>query len=155
MNRHVLVAAAVAVACAGVNADGRAAGTAGQASIVRVEDAWIRTSPPSRDVTGGYLTIINAGNDVLRLVSASSPQAKSIELHEMTMDGDVMRMRPVAEIAVPARGRTMLQPGGLHLMLFGFSMPSKAGARVPLTLTFADGRVVSVDAIVRAAEVHH
>jgi len=155
MNRDALVFAVVVLGYLSAGADGPAVATAGQSSVVRVEEAWIRRPAPSRDVTGGYLTIINDGNETVRLVSASSPRATSIELHEMTMAGDVMRMRPVTEITVPARGRTLLQPGGLHLMLFGFSVPSEADARIPLTLTFADGRTVSADAVVRSAEVHH
>ena len=125
-----------------------------QVSDIRVEDAWIRTPAPSAEVTGGYLTIVNDGNAAVELVAASSPRARTIELHEMIMEGEVMRMRPVKAIAVPARGRTTLKPGGLHLMVFGLPDGLKPGVRIPLTLTFADGRIVEIETAIGNAEAH-
>ncbi len=120
-----------------------------QTPTVRVEEAWVRPPAPSRDVTGAYLTLVNDGAQPVRLVSATSARAKTVELHEMVMEGDVMRMRPVKEIVVPAKGRVTLRPGGLHLMLFGTPTPLATGAVVPLTLTLSDGRTIAADAVVR------
>lgn len=81
-----------------------------QAPTVRIEEAWVRPPAPSRDVTGGYLTIVKDGGQAVSLVAGTSPRAKSVELHEMVMDGEVMRMRPIQEIVIPARGRTTPRP---------------------------------------------
>ena len=88
-------------------------------------------------------------SEAVRVVAGESTMAKTVELHEMAMDGSMMRMRQVKEIAVPPKSRVELKPGGLHVMLFGLKQPLKAGDLVPLTLTLADGNTLSFEATVR------
>ena len=96
---------------------------------------YARPSLPGQQVGAGYLKLANKGADD-RLVSATSPAAASVEIHSMTMDGDVMKMRQVEAIELPTGSIVKLQPGGYHLMLMGLKAPLTAGDRVPLTLKF-------------------
>ena len=110
------------------------------AAVVKVEQAWVRPSVPGQQGTGGYMKL--TARDSQKLVGASSPVAGVAEIHEMKMDGDVMTMKPVGALDLPA-GRTVeLKPGGLHLMLMDLKQPLAAGSRVPLTLVLKDGRGV-------------
>lgn len=85
---------------------------------------------------GGYLSLDNKGAAGDRLVSASSEAAQKVELHSMSMDGDVMRMRQVDAIDLPAGQRVELKPGGLHIMLLGLKAPLKQGESFALKLRF-------------------
>lgn len=113
-----------------------------------VEGAWVRLPSATSRPAGGYL-VVKGGKGADALVSVSSPKAERIELHSMTMDGGVMRMRAETSLAVPANGSLTLAPGGNHLMLFGFDPAVKTGDRLPLTLTFKSGAKVSTSAEVR------
>ena len=86
-----------------------------------------------------------------RVVSASSPVAERVELHETIRDGDVMRMREVEAIELPAGQTVELKPGGLHLMLMGLKAPLKAGETVPVTLKFEKAGDVTVQLNVEGA----
>jgi len=109
----------------------------------RVEDAWARPTVAGQAAGGGFLKITSATAD--RLVAASAPVSKTVELHTMQMDGDVMRMREVPAIELPA-GRTVeLKPGGLHVMFIGLAQPLQVGASFPLTLRFEKAGEVKVD----------
>ena len=118
---------------------------------MRTEGAWAR-QPASRDVTAAYLVLVNERDRPTRVVSAASSLAKTVELHEMSMEGAMMRMRQVTGIDLPPKSRVELKPGGLHLMVFGLTRPLAAGDCLPLVLTFADGTRLSVEADVRAPE---
>lgn len=110
--------------------------TAGKPRLTIVS-AWSRPTPAGAPTGVGYLTIVNSGDGADRLVGAASPAARVVEVHEMSMTGGVMRMRPAADgVPVPAGGRTTLAPGGYHLMLIGPTRPLKAGDKVPVTLRF-------------------
>lgn len=103
----------------------------------KVEQAWARPTAQGQAAGGGYLRIDNRTGAADRLLGASaSGVASAVELHSMSMDGDVMRMRKVDAIDVPAGGTVELKPGGLHLMLIGLSAPLKAHTMVPLVLRF-------------------
>ena len=100
-------------------------------------------------VSAVYLALANAGGVGLRLVSAESPAAEFVEIHEMVMDGDIMRMRPVPQgITIPAGGMAELAPNGTHLMFIGPVDGFAKGQRVPLTLRFEIAGEVVVDLIV-------
>ena len=102
---------------------------------IRADQPWARATAPSQSVGGGYVTLTSPAND--RLVSATSPAAARVELHEMRMDGPVMRMRELPTgIALPAGQSIALAPGGLHIMLMDLKAPLVAGQTVPLTLRF-------------------
>lgn len=112
-------------------------------SAPSVEQPWMRAA--GQGATGGaFMTLRNAGGQPDRLLSASSPAARAVELHATMRDGDVMRMRPVQAIEVPAGGSVTLQPGGLHVMLIGLVNAAEPGATVPLILNFERGGPVQV-----------
>lgn len=121
-----------------------------------VTNAWSRATAPRATVGAGFLTIRNAGAQADRLVSATSPRAQRVEIHTMSMDGGVMRMRPLPDgLDVPASGEATLAPGGNHIMLIGLTSPLKAGERVPATLRFARAGTVRVTFVVGAAGADH
>jgi len=117
---------------------------------LRIEAPWTRAALEGRQ-GAGFLTILNTGAAADRLVSASSPVAGRMELHTHIRDGDVMRMRPVEDIPVPAGGSVTLQPGGLHLMFMGLTRNVTAGETIPVTLRFAEAGEVTVQLRVEAA----
>lgn len=107
-----------------------------------------RATPPGARTAGAYLTIENRGRDNDQLVRAASPIADSTELHAMRMEGNVMRMRGVTAIGVPAGSRMALTPGGYHVMFVGLRKPLVAGDHVPLALTFEKAGTVDVEVTV-------
>lgn len=107
---------------------------------VKVEQAWVRPSVPGQQGTGGYMLL--TARQGLRLVGVSSPAAGVAEVHEMKMEGDVMTMRPLGVLDLPAGKTVELKPGGLHLMLMDLKQPLAAGSSVPLTLLLKDGKGV-------------
>jgi len=113
------------------------AGTARADSSIRVENAWARATPASAKTGAIYLTITNTGTAPDTLESASSPAAAKVELHEMSMDNGVMKMRPVPTITIAPGQSLVLKPNGYHLMLIGLKAPLKEGETVPVTVTFA------------------
>jgi hypothetical protein len=109
----------------------------------RIEDPWARPTVAGQAAGGGFLKITSATAD--RLVGASAPVSKTVELHTMQMDGDVMRMRQVPAIELPAGRSVELKPGGLHVMFIGLNQPLQEGASFPLTLRFEKAGEVTVD----------
>lgn len=107
---------------------------------VQVKDAWIRPAGKGQGGTGGYMRLTSLTG--VTLVGFATPVADTAELHEMTMEGDVMRMRALPSIELPAGKTVALQPGGNHLMLMGLKKPLKVGDKVSLTLSFkgTDGK---------------
>jgi len=103
---------------------------------VTVADAWVRGTVPGQKATGAFMQLTSKSDSAL--VSASSPAAKVVEIHEMTMNGSVMKMRAVDKLALPAGKAVDLKPGGYHVMLMDLAQPLKEGETVPVTLTFAD-----------------
>ena len=121
------------------------------ASPITIERPWARASAPGQTVGGGFMTILHQGATEDRLVSATTPMAREVQIHTMNMDGGVMRMRPVeGGLAIPAGGRVVLQPGGLHLMFMELSAPLVAGSTFPVTLRFANAGDIKVDFNVEA-----
>lgn len=115
------------------------------AASLKVEHPWARPIPPGAPTGAGYLTLVNPTDRDLRLIGGTTPAARSLEVHEMTMDGGVMRMRPVAGgVAVPAHGRVELKPGAYHLMLIGPTHAYKLGDRIPVTLRFDHAAALKV-----------
>jgi periplasmic copper chaperone A len=121
-----------------------------RAGDLAVQQPWTRAAGQGA-TGGGFLSISNRGAAADRLLSASSPAARAMELHTMVRDGDVMRMRPVEAIEVPAGQTVTLRPGSLHMMLIGLSQPLRQGETVPVTLRFERAGEVRVDLSVQAA----
>ena len=123
---------------------------------LEIGQPWARATPPSAPAGGGFLKITNTGSTPDRLVSASSPAADLVQVHEMKMDGSVMRMREVEMgLEIPAGGSVMLAPGGYHLMMMGLKAPFKQGASVPVTLVFEKAGKIDVELAVEAMGASH
>jgi copper(I)-binding protein len=103
---------------------------------LQIEKPWARATVPGAAVGGGYLTIRNNGAASDRLIGAASPAAARVEMHTMAMEKDVMRMREVKGVDVPAKGAVQFKPGGYHLMLIDLKAPLRQGDKVPVTLRF-------------------
>ena len=125
---------------------------AAQAQTVVVKEPWVRATVAQQNSTGAFMSISSAKGS--RLVEVRSGAAKTVELHEMKMQGDVMRMRPVDAIDLPAGKPVELKPGGYHVMLVGLARPLKEGDSVALTLVVEGAHkqreTIEVKASVRA-----
>jgi copper(I)-binding protein len=117
---------------------------------LRIATPWTRAMRAG-GTGAGFMTIRNTGSTPDRLVAARTPAARVVELHTHIREGDVMRMRPVPVIELPAGQEVRLQPGGLHLMLIGLTAALEQGARVPVTLVFERAGEVEVQLAVEAA----
>jgi len=106
---------------------------------------YVRAMPASAKVSSGYLKITNKGEEMDRLVEVHSDQAARIEIHEMLIENDVMRMRPLPDgLEIPAGETIILEPGGYHLMIFDPKQPLVAGTSLQAELHFAKAGVVEV-----------
>jgi len=135
-----LFAALLAVAASGAHARDYRAGS------LEIADPWARATPKGAAVGGGYLRIRNGGTTPDRLTGGSSDVAAKLELHTMTMDNGVMKMRPVEGGLEIKPGATVeLKPGSSHLMFVGLKKPLGAGDHVKATLTFEKAGPVDVE----------
>ncbi|MEZ6024192.1 MAG: copper chaperone PCu(A)C [Hyphomonadaceae bacterium] len=116
---------------------------------ITLVDPWAGATPDGATVGAGYVVLRNEGDGADRLVSATSPRAGHVELHEMRMEGDMMRMSPVEAIDVPAHGETALAPGGLHIMFIDIPAPLAEGESIPVTLHFEQQGDVEAVFVVR------
>ena len=104
---------------------------------IAIGHPWTRETAATQTVGGGFLTLRNSGEAPDRLVSVTSPLAKEVQLHTMSMDGGVMKMRQLKDgVPVPAGKLVELKPGGLHIMFIGLKKPFRKGAQIPATLKF-------------------
>lgn len=113
---------------------------AAQTPAIKVEGAWARATVQGQKGTGAFMNITAA--EGTRLVGVSSPVAGVAEVHEMKMENDVMRMRAVAGLDLPAGQTVSLKPGGYHLMLMDLKAPLAKDSTVPVTLMFKDAKGV-------------
>lgn len=125
---------------------------------VEVKDPWVRGMVSAQKATGAFMRITSA--KPAKLVGASSPAAGVVEIHRSSMEGGVMRMRPVEAIALPAGQAVELRPGGgYHVMMMQVPKPLKEGETVPITLVFesADGKreSMTIEAPVKALAAGH
>ena len=140
---------------------------------VEVEEAWVRAAimtgaaaasqsshnhdhhhDADHEASGGtsaaYMILRNPGNEAETLLAASSPAAATVEIHITTLDGDIMRMRPLGELPIPPGESVILEPAGIHLMLIGLERELVAGEAIDLTLTFAKAGPRTISVPVRA-----
>jgi periplasmic copper chaperone A len=120
------------------------------AGDITVADPFARASAGMAEVGAAFMTLRNTSKSDDQLIGASAPVSGSAELHNHIKDGDIMRMRQVPSINIPAGGTVALQPGGLHVMLMGLKQPLKQGEVFPLTLTFAKAGTMTVEVTVKA-----
>ncbi|MEX6508236.1 copper chaperone PCu(A)C [Jiella sp. M17.18] len=148
-NRRVTRAAlgallALAMTSGALAADAKAGGIA-------VEHPWTRATLPNAPVAGGYMTLTNTGKDADRLVGGSTPIAGKVEVHQMSMQDGVMKMRSLPDgLEIPAGQSVTLKPGGYHLMLLDPKRRLKEGEHVPLTLRFRKAGAVTVELAVES-----
>jgi copper(I)-binding protein len=117
---------------------------------------WARATPPTAPSGAGYLSVKNTGTAPDRLMTVSSPAAQTVQVHEMKMEGNVMRMRELASPLEIKPGETAtLAPGGLHLMMMGLKGPLKQGEKVPLTLTFEKAGKIDIELHIEAMGAAH
>jgi len=117
---------------------------------IRIGHPWARATVPGQPSGGGFLKLTNTGGDD-KLLAIRADVSATVELHTMQMDGDVMRMRQVDGIPVPAGQTVELQPGGYHIMFMHLKAPLQQGSRFPATLVFEKAGEVKVDFKVEAA----
>jgi copper(I)-binding protein len=104
-----------------------------------------RATVPNQPAGAAYMTIENKGTDADKLVGGTTPIARSVQLHSMSMEGNVMKMREVASLEIKPSEKLMLQPGnGYHIMLIGLKQPLKPGDKFPMTLNFEKSGPVDV-----------
>jgi copper(I)-binding protein len=123
---------------------------------LQIAHPWSRATPKGAAVGGGYLTITNNGSTPDRLIGGSTPVAKEFELHQMSNDNGVMKMRPVEGGLEIKPGETVtLKPSGYHIMFVDLAKPLKQGDRVPATLDFAKAGKVQVEFAVEGMGATH
>ncbi len=125
---------------------------AGETAVgdLKIADPYARATVPGAPVAGGYMTITNTGSQPDRLVAGSAPFAGRVEIHEMTMQGDVMRMREIAGgLEIPANGSVTLKPGGYHVMFMKLKEQLKEGENRTATLVFEKAGKVDLDFAVK------
>lgn len=121
-----------------------------QGNAIHVTAPWLRETAAGQSAGGGFLTIANSARIADTLTGGTSPVAARVEVHTMSLDGAVMRMRPLKDgLSVPAGQTVELKPGGLHIMLTGLKRPLKRGEIVPVTLSFAKAGKVAVQFVVQ------
>jgi periplasmic copper chaperone A len=139
------------IAAIAVLAAASLAAAAGASAQVTVTDPWVRGTVTGQKATGAFMQLQSPADAAL--VAASSPVAKIVEIHEMKMEGGMMKMNAVDKVALPAGKPIALKPGGYHVMLMDLVKPLKDGDAVPLQLTFEDKagkkQTVEVKAVVR------
>lgn len=108
------------------------------AAHVKVENAWARASVAGQQASGAFMRL--TAQEPLKLVGVESPTAAVAEVHEMKMEGDVMRMRAIASLDLPKNVAVELKPGGYHLMLQQLKAPLVKDTQVPVTLVFKDAK---------------
>jgi len=111
---------------------------------VVVTSAWARATPPGVSVAAAYVSLRNDGAADDRLISAASPAAESVTLHNTAEENGAATMRPLADAMIPAGGVLEMEPGGPHLMLMDLSAPIKEGTSLPVTLVFERAGTVTV-----------
>jgi copper(I)-binding protein len=111
------------------------------AESVLVNDPYVREPVPGRSMSAAFMTLTNTSDQAQRLVSVSAPWASSIEIHTHLHEDGVMKMRQIESLEVPAGESVTLEPGGLHLMLFGLKTPLKN--ELPMTFCFDNSECVA------------
>ena len=144
MKLSALIARSACLALAGLCA------TAAFAADIQVANPWVRGTVAAQKATGAFMQLSSKGG--VSLVGVASPAAKVVEIHEMVMDNNVMKMRPVPRLEVAAGKALELKPGSYHVMLIDLNKPLAKGEIVPITLK-VEGKDKKVEAVEVKAEV--
>jgi len=140
------------LACAALLASGGVAMAHSFSSgSLKIGHPWSRETAEGQSAGGGFMTITNSGQSEDRLTGGTAEIARQVQVHSMTMDGGVMRMRQLKDgLAIPAGGTVALKPGSFHVMFIGLKRPLQRGELVPVTLHFAKAGKVAVQFRVEA-----
>jgi hypothetical protein len=138
----------IAALMAGLAGSALAADVA-QIGEVMIHEPWARASIGNAPNSAAYMVLETTGEEPDRLVGSSSPVAEQAQLHMHIMDGGVARMRPADAVEVAPGAPTVLEPGGLHIMLIGLRQKLAPGDRVPLTLVFEHAGEITIEVPVR------
>ena len=118
-----------------------------------IQNVWIKDNPFNHPMTAAYLTIHNKGNSDTTLIAVSSSIAERIEIHKMSMDNHIMKMRPLKDgLIIPAKAITYLKPGDFHLMFFGLKKQMTPMETYVINLTFQNLGTIAVHALVKPSE---
>jgi len=116
-----------------------------------IDHVWTRATPKSATVAGGYLKITNTGSTPDRLIGGSADVSRKFEVHQMSMDGGVMKMRELKDgLEIPAGATVELKPGSYHIMMMNLSHPLIKGERVKGSLAFEKAGKVDIEFVVEA-----
>jgi hypothetical protein len=116
-----------------------------KAGSIEIKHPWARATPKGATIGGGYMKLVNTGTTADRLIGGTNADSEKFEIHEMSMDNGVMKMRPLPNGIEIKPGETVeLKPGGYHLMFVGLKAPLKAGDKFPLKLRFEKAGEVEV-----------
>lgn len=114
--------------------------------------AWARATPGGAKTGAAYVRIENHGMQADKIIGVASPIAAKVEIHTMSMENDVMVMKPAGDVEIPSHGTVELKPHGLHIMLMGLKQPLKEGDTFPVTLTFEKAGPVDLQVVVEATD---
>ena len=151
--RRLLITATLAVLAVPAGAQDYKVGA------LEITRPWTRATPATAQAGGGFLTVTNKGTTPDRLIAARSTVSDRVEVHEMRMDGNVMKMRELEKgLEIPAGATVMLKPGGYHIMFMGLKAPFSKDTKVPVTLVFENAGsldiVLDVEALGAGAPKH-
>jgi copper(I)-binding protein len=159
MTNKFFTGLAVLLSLLSVVLSGAASAHSYRVGAILVDHPWAPASLPGTTAGAAFMKITNMGPTPVVLLGASTPAAGRVEIHSMSMDGGVMRMRPMASIPIPPNGTIVFGPSGLHMMLVGLAKPLEAETMVPMTLGFQGGPNVAVDLSVESSPMggmqHH
>lgn len=153
ISRRLLITATLAVLAVPAGAQDYKLGA------LDISRPWTRATPATAQAGGGFLTVTNKGTTPDRLIAARSTVSDRVEVHEMRMDGNVMKMRELEKgLEIPAGATVMLKPGGYHIMFMGLKAPFAKDTKVPVTLVFEKAGsldiVLDVEALGAGAPKH-
>jgi periplasmic copper chaperone A len=121
--------------------------------LLKISKAYAKAMLPGQPAGAGYLIIENTGGEADRLISATSDASPDVEIHEMKMEGDVMKMRQLSEgLDIPAGGKVELKPGGYHLMFMDVESPFEEGETLKVNLNFEKAGEVQIELPVTAGQ---
>lgn len=119
------------------------------ANNIKVENSYIRATPPNLPNSAAFMTIINDSNKAISLVKVSSNVSKAVELHTHDMKDGIMKMYQVPQIDIEKNTKVQLKPGGFHIMFIGLSKPLKEGNNIELSLEFSNGEIKTIIAPIK------
>ena len=123
--------------------------TAHAETAIQINDAWVRTAPPSTKVMAGYMKITNQSQQTISITNINSPQFKKVEVHHSVMDGGMMRMKKIEPLTLKGQQKLVLKPGSYHLMLVKPAHVIAKGEQVRFNFSFDNGDRLTIMAETR------